>query len=289
MIQFKNQFNDYVKIFNNHLDKFLNDLKLDSPSVLRDAITYSVVDGGKRIRPILCLATAEMLGLNQEDVIDYALTIELIHAYSLVHDDLECMDNDDFRRGKLSTHKKYGEAIGVLTGDALLNLAIEKGLEKAKDINDIKVLKLIFDYAGYSGMIAGQVYDINSASLSSLEELLKINTNKTAKLITAPLLVSSIKAGAKYYEELKTFGFNIGVLFQIVDDIMDEESSFDVMGKTPNKDKEENKLTFVKLFGLEGAKEQSKNYYQKALDSIKLIPNHDFLVELTHYMFNRRS
>lgn len=284
-------FFDYHNFVNNEIDKIFAEIK-DVPPVLKDAMEYAVVDGGKRIRPILCLATADMLNLKREDVIDFAVAIEFIHSYSLIHDDLPAMDNDDYRRGKLSTHKKFGEATGILAGDALLNFAFEHCLNKPNfTLNDAKALKILAECAGSIGMIKGQVLDLqNEKNPNPNEEILyDIYLNKTAKLIMAPVLIASALADFKYFEELKRFSYNLGVMFQITDDIMDVTGTVESIGKTPNKDEKAGKLTSVKIFGLKGAKEKLKVHYDLAIESLKKIGASDFLFSLTKKLYDRKK
>lgn len=287
-----NGYNKYLDIFENYLNKTLPSLTNDTPQILSDGIKYAVADGGKRVRPVLCLAAAECLGVDVKSVLNYALAIELIHSYSLVHDDLPAMDNDDYRRGKLSTHKKFGEANGILIGDALLNLAFETCFLKDElTVNDCKAVKLIGEYSGAKGMIAGQVLDLLDEKSNDLREetLYSIYVNKTAKLITLPLLIASALSGNKYFDEFENFGYNLGVMFQITDDIMDVEGSFDLIGKTPNKDIQSGKFTSIKVFGLDGAKKMAKKHYENCKNILTKIPNADFLNDFTDYMFLRKK
>ena len=290
-MDYKCKYDQYLSIFNQQLELAINCLKINgAPEILSQAMDYAVSGGGKRVRPVLLYASADLLGLNLESVNEFAVAIECIHSYSLVHDDLPSMDNDDYRRGKLSTHKKFGEAYGVLTGDSLLNFAFEYCLDK-KDFsaNDAKALKLLANYAGTFGMIAGQVYDLQNEKSNDLSEetLYKIYENKTAKLLTAPLLISSMLANNAYYNELKEFGYHLGVMFQISDDIMDVEGSVESIGKTPNKDLLEDKLTSIKVFGLDGAKAKREFHYKKCLEQLDKIKNSDFLRVFCKIMFER--
>ena len=283
------QYENYVKRFELQLKKALNCLS-NVPEYLRNAMEYAILDGGKRVRPVLCYATADMLGVDLEKVDDFAVALELIHSYSLVHDDLPCMDNDDFRRGKLSTHKKFGEAFGVLAGDGLLNFAFEYVLSKnAFSLDDAKALKILSNCAGPSGMIGGQTLDLlNENSLSSNSQTLyQIYFNKTCKLLIAPLLIASVFASEKYNEELNDFGFNLGVMFQISDDIIDAEGDVNNIGKTPGKDQIQDKLTSIKVFGLLGAKEQLKVHYEKCISVINKFENNQFMLTFTEKMFKR--
>ncbi len=288
---FDKTYSRYKEYFENTLNGFLS-AYCDDDLALNSAIKYAILDGGKRVRPTLLFATAEMLGVELEEVKNFALSIEMIHSYSLVHDDLPCMDNDDYRRGKLSTHKKFGEYMGVLAGDALLNLAFEVALSKENfNINDKKALSLLFRYSGAKGMIKGQVFDLLSENSNTAgeKELFAIYQNKTAKLIAAPILIASILSGEKHFDKLKDFALNLGYLFQIVDDIMDVESTLENMGKSPNKDKDAGKLTAVKIYGLEGSKKLANDYYEKCISAIEGIDENEFLVQFTTYLLKRSN
>ncbi|MBQ9513472.1 MAG: polyprenyl synthetase family protein [Clostridia bacterium] len=291
MLGYEDIYDNYLNNFKIYLDKYFLRNDGNIPREIFEPMKYAVADGGKRIRPVLCLAVADMLGISRDKVLNYCLAIEFIHSYSLVHDDLPCMDNDDYRRGKLSTHKKYGEAMGVLIGDALLNTAFELCLNKNdSNQNDIKAMRIITNCAGASGMIAGQVGDMAFNNQEGTEnDLLNIYINKTSKLIMCSVLVPSILANNKYYYELKEFAMNLGILFQITDDILDEESSLSVLGKTPHKDKEENKLTSIKIFGLDGAKAQAEEYYERCLYILECVNNSEFLSEFTTKLYNRKK
>ena len=292
MTNFDCEYKKYFDYFNLYLEEKLNNLDTQSPSLIKEAMSYAIIDGGKRVRPALCFITAQILGIDKEQVVDFALAIELIHAYSLVHDDLPAMDNDDYRRGKLSTHKKYGEAFGILAGDALLNFAFETALNKPNfDKNDLEAIKLLANFAGYSGMIAGQVLDLQNEKTSTLskETLYDIYLNKTAKLIMAPILIASIIAQKKHYDKLYEYGYNLGVTFQIIDDILDEEGDFNQLGKSLHKDIQNGKLTAVSVFGLEGAKQKAKEHYEKCINAIIDIENNDLLLAFAKKMFERKK
>lgn len=291
-MDFNDKFSSYVNRFNAKLTDYLNFIKIGVPSKLFDAIEYSLIPGGKRIRPVLCYATADMLGVSLDEVDYYAIATEMIHSYSLVHDDLPCMDDDDYRRGKLSTHKKYGEAIAVLVGDALLNLSIESALKKKNYCTkDISALNTLFYCSGINGMIKGQILDLeNEFNEDATEEIMQeISVNKTSKLIVAPILISSLMAERAYYEELNEYGTLLGLLFQITDDILDVESSFETLGKTPNKDQKCEKSSAVKVYGLDGAKNKAFAIYTRCRELLSAIPNSEFMLELTEKIYKRKS
>ncbi len=291
MTNFELEFNKYFDFFNNSLDNNITKLKEKSDYLLVEACEYSLKNGGKRIRPVLFLSACETLGIDYKKFVNLALALEMIHTYSLVHDDLPCMDNDELRRGKPTTHKKYGETFGVLCGDALLNLAFETALEGDNvNLNYFNAIKELANLSGIFGMIYGQTLDILSETNDdrSVKRYYEIILNKTSKLITAPLLMASRLSGDKYYNELLNAGLNLGYLFQIQDDILDEISDAKTLGKTIGKDKDKNKLTAVSVYGLDGAKERAKHHYQIVVDNLKNIPNSDFLLRLLNKIYNRK-
>ncbi len=293
---FAEKYDRYLQIFNGFLNEALIELKGEngfaSDGTIIEAMEYAVADGGKRVRPVLCLAVSEMLGGKCDDVKEFALALEFIHSYSLVHDDLPAMDNDDYRRGKLSTHKRFGEAFGILTGDALLNYAFEICLaKKSFDSSDLKAVRIIAKCSGIDGMIYGQALDlINENKVRSDKDVLyEIYENKTSRLIEASLLVASVKNDGVYYEELKEIGKKTGIMFQIIDDILDEESTYAELGKTPHKDKEEGKMTSVGLFGLNGAKKEACSIYEELISLCDNIPDSDFLKSFIEKLYNRKK
>ena len=263
MYNFKEKYQYYLNIFEQYLAEN-KEVLTTTPNILGESMQYSLISGGKRIRPILLLAVADVLGLDLKNVLPFAFAIEMIHTYSLIHDDLPAMDNDDFRRGQPSNHKKYGEATAILAGDGLLNTAYSVCFEAcAKGSEYIRAAQFLCDCAGVKGMIAGQAMDLeftNQAKDLDEQALHEIHRLKTGKLILAPILIPSILTNYKYYFELEDFAQNLGLLFQITDDILDEEGSFEKVGKTIGKDQAEDKFTFVKAYGLNGAKIQADLY-----------------------------
>ena len=255
-MSFSEKYGEYLNYFNSKLLAFCD--KLDcKPDILRDSIKYSLLLNGKRIRPVLMLAVADLLNVEREKVINFALAIELIHTYSLIHDDLPEMDNDDFRRGKPSNHKVFGTGNAVLAGDGLLNTAYSLLISECFKGNEfVSASKFICDSAGIYGMIGGQSADLLYENSKEINEdaLDFIYENKTAKLIIAPIIVPSILCEGKHYSKLKLFGKELGMLFQFKDDVLDVEGNFDAVGKTCGKDEKEGKLTAIKLFGLDGCK-----------------------------------
>jgi geranylgeranyl diphosphate synthase type II len=233
---------------------------------LRDALRYAVLGGGKRLRPILCLWTHDNLGGKSRDAcLDAACALEFLHTYSLVHDDLPCMDDDDLRRGQPSCHKKYGEGIAVLVGDALLTLCFETlaslGLRWELDSERIvQTLRVVGGAAGQGGLITGQALDLeSSASGADLETVERIHRYKTAALVAASMESGAVIAGAdpENRQRMHRVGELAGRAFQIVDDVLDIESTAESLGKTPGKDLEEGKLTYPAVAGIEASREQA--------------------------------
>ena len=249
-----------INLIDNKLDEYL---KIEYPEDIFKAMKYTLMLPGKRLRPVMCIETARLLGCPAEKVMAAACAIEMLHVQSLIHDDLPCMDNDDFRRGQPSNHKVFGEANAVLAGDALLTYAPQLIIEKSNGLTSEQILKIIHEYtkfAGAYGLIAGQVVDIESEGgklVKSAEETLDfIHLNKTAVLFRLAVKIGAIAAGADddTINKFDTFGKKFGLCFQIYDDIMDEVSTFEELGKSIGKDKQSGKLTYVSLYGLDEAK-----------------------------------
>ncbi len=257
MEDFNLTYQTYLDEFEAYLNDYVSNLKTE-PSLLGESMAYSLQGGGKRIRPVLMLACADTLSVAHKDILPFALALEMIHTYSLIHDDLPAMDNDDFRRGKPSCHKAFGEANAILAGDALLNEAYAICFEQCLKGEDFVVAsKLLNEYAGAFGMIAGQSADLLFTDRKgdvSEEELHYVYEHKTGKLLLAPVAVANILARNKNYLSFEYFGKQLGLLFQMTDDILDVVGNFDELGKSIGKDETENKLTCVKLYGLEAAK-----------------------------------
>lgn len=284
------QYDEYKSYFEEQLNKKILEIN-SADETLKQAMQYSLLAGGKRLRPVIMLATAEALGVTKESVLGFALAIECIHTYSLIHDDLPCMDNDDLRRGKPTNHKVFGEAMALLAGDALLNYAYELILRSITDKNSISAGRLLALYAGAFGMVGGQAIDILSEKTDCNDEnlLYKIHTGKTGRLLSACVLVPSCLAGNLYFDELSVYGQNLGLLFQAVDDILDCTSSSAVLGKSVNKDENQNKLTFVSLYGLEKSKTLARKYCDNAISALKDMEGFDFLIELAKLLLNREK
>ena len=291
-MDFNEKYNLYVNEFNRTLEKFCNGIDC-CPKILADSLKYSLNIGGKRIRPVLMLAVGDLLGLERRKLENFALSIELIHTYSLIHDDLPEMDNDDFRRGKPSNHKVFGTGNAVLAGDGLLNTAYSLLLKECKNgIEYISAAEYICDSAGICGMIAGQSADLMHEKDSSYNEatLDFIYENKTGKLITAPVVVPGILLGGRCFSELKAFGRDLGLLFQITDDILDVEGDFETLGKSIGKDDKDGKYTSVSVYGLDGAKLRADVLAERCRTLLEGIEgDRDFLVRLVDYVRTRKG
>lgn len=269
----KMQMNNYIELVNNKLDEFI---QIEYPQTIFKSMKYTVMLPGKRLRPVMCLESCRMFGGNIEDAIPTACAIEMLHAQTLIHDDLPCMDNDDFRRGKPTNHKVFGEAMAVLAGDALLTYAPQIITKYSKNLEPsvlLKVLNEYFQYAGAYGVIAGQVVDIESENnnydgLNKEEILNYLHLHKTSDLFQLAMRTGAIIAGAseEKIEAITEFAKTFGLAFQIADDILDEVSTFEQMGKTLGKDKAEGKLTFVSLYGLEESKCKLSCLFDKCHD-----------------------
>ncbi len=266
---------ELINLINEKLDEYM---QITYPESIFKAMKYTLMLPGKRLRPIMCLETAKILGCDINKMLPTACAIEMLHVQSLIHDDLPCMDNDDYRRGKLSNHKVFGEANAVLAGDALLTFAPQLIIEKSEDLSMTQIVRILHEYtkfAGAYGLIAGQVVDIESegGKLDKTKEhtLDFIHLNKTAVLFRLAIRCGAIGAGAddKTIEELDDFAKKFGLAFQIYDDIMDEISSFEEMGKTIGKDKNSGKLTYVSLYGLDSAKRKFKTLISECYDIIE--------------------
>ena len=253
---FDEKYAEYQQYFNDRLKEYCDEIST-VPEVLGESMKYSLMLGGKRIRPVIMYAVGEALGVEREKITPYAVAMEFIHTYSLIHDDLPEMDNDDFRRGKPSNHKVYGAGNAVLAGDGLLNTAYSILFgECFKGSENISAAKIVCDSAGIYGKIAGQSADLlhEGDEVPDEDVLGYIYENKTGKLIIASATVPSVLAGGRNYTELKEYGRRLGLLFQLTDDILDVCGSFEDLGKSIGKDKTEGKLTAVSLYGLDASK-----------------------------------
>lgn len=270
----------YLKEKKNLVDKSLDDLlpgKEEFPSQLHQAMRYCLFAGGKRLRPILSLAAAEAVGGDSNSIIREACAIELIHTYTLIHDDLPSMDNDDYRRGCLSTHKVFGEAIAILAGDALLAEAfsvlaggLENGAHKPEKI--VKIIKTVADACGSKGVMGGQVVDLESEGKVIDKDLLDyMHTHKTGRLITASVTLGAILGGGREekIQRLKEYSTAIGLAFQITDDILDILGSTENLGKEVGSDSKKGKATYPGILGMNEAKKTQEVLFQQAIDALQ--------------------
>ncbi len=290
MTEFELNYENFKKSFDGILDSFCAGLDC-KPEILNDSLIYSLRLGGKRIRPVLMFAVGKLLGLDSQKLKNFALALELIHTYSLIHDDLPEMDNDDFRRGKPSNHKVYGTGNAVLAGDGLLNTAYSVLFGECFNGSEyVSAAKYICDCAGIKGMIAGQSADLLHQNDSEIDEdvLDFIYENKTSKLIMAAVVVPSILCGGKYYSELKLFGRDLGFLFQITDDILDVEGNFENLGKSVGKDSAEGKYTSVRLYGLDKSNVKADLLCERCVKILESFNgNTEFLKDLVNFVRQR--
>ena len=264
---------------------------------LIESMKYSVQAGGKRLRPILFLETIKLLNKNPFDFIEIACAIEMIHTYSLIHDDLPAMDNDSLRRGKPTNHVVFGEATAILAGDGLLNLAHEimiAFVSKKLTKNNINGINIISKAAGINGMIAGQAVDIESEGKSiDIDTMKFIHSNKTGALIEASIVAAAIMSDADDTKitALKTYAKYIGLAFQITDDILDIEGNEAELGKKIGSDEINDKATYPKYFGLEKSKEYAKNTITNAIESLNVFEPREkaFFVDLADYIICRKK
>lgn len=266
------------------------------PQTIHRAMRYSLFAGGKRIRPVLCIGAAEALGTAPEGIEDAACTLELIHTYSLIHDDLPALDNDDLRRGRPTNHVVFGEAMAILAGDSLLTLAFEL-LGKLPHASDSIRARLTAELATASGtvggMIGGQVHDIEGERQTPTAELLEaIHRAKTGALLRASVRMGAIYAGAstEQLDALSRYGEHTGLAFQIVDDILDVEESSETLGKTAGKDQAQQKITFPAVYGLDASKRMAEEQRLAALASLAPFgPAADPLREIADFIVKRKA
>lgn len=284
---------DYLKQeIDYELEKLFSDKK-GINSIIYDAMNYSLNIGGKRIRPILFLHTYNLFKDNYKDLIKFSCYIEMIHTYSLIHDDLPCMDNDMLRRGRLSNHLEYSEAIALLAGDGLLTEAFKNMLEYSikNGVGYLYASFIIAKSIDCDGMIGGQVVDIITKNKELDGKTLDyINKNKTASFIKACVLAGAYIGGATEEEikKLSKYGHNIGMVFQIIDDVLDRTSSTDTLGKSANSDERNKKYTYVDLYGIEKCKSICEEYNNEALKILESLDRDvSKLVEFTKYMLHR--
>jgi geranylgeranyl diphosphate synthase type II len=267
------------------------------PTTLHESMRYSLLAGGKRIRPILTIAAAEAIGATAPGLMPVACSLELIHTYSLIHDDLPSMDNDDFRRGKPTNHKVYGEAMAVLAGDALLTMAFDlisrPDLMKGCDpIRQVRIIQELAFGSGNLGMVGGQVFDIQAEHKDiDLATLQNIHKHKTGMLIRAAVRMGAIAAGAsdRQLHDMTGYAEDIGLAFQIADDVLNVIGTREELGKNPNTDAERGKKTYPTFYGVNGAKKLADDCVTRAINRLASFgPSADPLREIARYITNRK-
>ncbi|MDE6664904.1 MAG: polyprenyl synthetase family protein [Ruminococcus sp.] len=296
MTDFKVKLAEYTEYTENILVKYnIYTPETEPQKNLIDAMNYSLEAGGKRIRPVLVYAFCDALGTDYKQATAPACAIEMIHTFSLIHDDLPSMDNDDFRRGKPSCHKAFGEAMAILAGDALSVLpfgiiADDKCLSSEKKV---RIISELAKAVGRDGMIGGQVIDMENEQKNNVDEanLRNMYRCKTGQLIAVSCIMGCICAGADE-DTINTaaeYGFKLGLAFQIIDDILDVTGNSEEIGKPVGSDAEENKTTFVTLYGVEKAQEIADKITAEAIECLGRIENSNFLIELTEMLLRRKK
>lgn len=285
-----------IKLLKHSVEQWISDYFNDKPDIDNrnfEAMVYSIKVGGKRVRPILMLLVYSMYKKDYTEILPFAAALEMIHTYSLIHDDLPCMDNDDLRRGKPTNHKVYGEAIAILAGDGLLNEAMIVMLNECLggSLSKIKASTFIAKASGPQGMIAGQICDILSEEKTiSEEELLYMHRKKTGELIKVAIVCGAILGDAndKDLNSLEKYGEKLGLAFQIKDDILDVIGNVDILGKNINADECNNKTTFITMYGLEKCMEKCNDLTKECFEILETL-NVDtgYLREMTEFLLQR--
>ncbi len=293
----KTYLNAKSQIIDAFIKNYFNSLQI--PDVLQKSMVYSLSAGGKRIRPVLCIAAYEACGGVDKDIVPYVSALEFIHTYSLIHDDLPAMDNDDLRRGKPTNHKVFGEGMAILAGDGLLTEAfylLSNNIQSACQFSPDAILKVIREIAmaaGAHGMVGGQAQDLLSEnSEPDAETLSFIHSHKTAALITASVRSGGILAdcSAEKLFGLTKYGEDIGLAFQIVDDILDVEGETDVIGKPKGSDEKKKKMTYPRLYGIENSKEKARELVKSAIRALEIFDEKaEPLRAIAQYLLERKS
>ena len=287
------KYDEYLGLVEHALGPMLESLG-EIPERLLKAMKYSLEAGGKRLRPVVLLAACEMAGGDTETALPFACAIEMIHTYSLIHDDLPAMDNDDLRRGKPTNHKVFGEDLAILAGDGLLNAAAELMARTAlrmADSRGIRALEIIMRHAGVTGMIAGQTRDVLSEGEMPREDLVAyIHSHKTADLLEAPMEAGLALAGADESQigAGYAYGLHFGLAFQMTDDLLDVKGDAALMGKNTGMDSALNKMTWVALRGVEGTEKDAEEQVELAIRALNDLPwEHGFFEELVRGVITR--
>lgn len=291
MTAFEQRSQEYRAYIERYLDEKLRKFDSEPQKLLFSAMRYSLLAGGKRLRPIFVFEFCRMCGGDWKKAVPFAAAIEMIHTYSLIHDDLPCMDNDDYRRGRLTNHKVYGEAMAVLAGDALLTDAFAEAASMELPSQDLALaIGVLAENAGSLGMVGGQVLDIQSEErICTEQEVLDIQTRKTGALINAACVLGVIAAGGSRERIAAAGGFAglLGLAFQIRDDMLDVIGNAQELGKAVGVD--EGKNTFVRLYGLEKCQELVKKYTQKAVDMLSVFDNPEYMAALAQSLTARTA
>ncbi|QUH26638.1 polyprenyl synthetase family protein [Serpentinicella alkaliphila] len=293
-MSWKNELTQYMELINKHLDQVMN-MEKEENYILIDSMKYSLFAGGKRLRPVLALASYQLFANDLNNILPYACGLEMIHTYSLIHDDLPAMDNDDYRRGKLTNHKVFGEGIAVLAGDGLLNHSFELMLGHALTQPQMEpYVRSIYEIAkaaGIQGMIGGQTVDLQSENVKvSAETLNYIHLKKTAALIIASLKIGAIigNGNKEDINNMELIGKNLGLAFQIQDDILDIIGDQSKLGKDVGSDQEKNKSTYPSMYGLDFSINKVKELTNSIYDTLnKYGEKAIFLKELCNYLVDR--
>ena len=291
----KEELEQKKQYFENELDKYMPG-ESSYPEILFKSMRYSLFAGGKRLRPIMLIEACQAFGGDIQKAMPFACAMEMIHTYSLIHDDLPALDNDNFRRGRLTNHKAFGENISILAGDGLLSYAFEimsNAVVENLDMNSAKAMQAVAFAAGVNGMVSGQTVDVISEGKKIDKQTLDfIHLNKTAAMIVGAVKAGAYLGGAdeKTIEKLEKAAIKLGIAFQIQDDVLDVIGTFDELGKTTNSDEKNDKVTYVSLFGVEESKNFTEKLSNEAIEIFKSCgDNMDFFVELTKYLIDRRS
>ncbi|WP_296135094.1 polyprenyl synthetase family protein [uncultured Eubacterium sp.] len=289
---FKAQLEKYCDVVNTELMKYIPEAN-DGQRDVTKAMRYSLSNGGKRLRPIFVLEFCRMCGGDVNKALPYACAIEYIHTYSLIHDDLPCMDNDDMRRGKPSCHKMYGEATALLAGDALLTHAFDIcSASELSDSQNLRAVSLLSQNAGVGGMIGGQVIDLKyEQSDPSISDILTVHRLKTGALISAACILGCIAAGAddEKIALASRYAYMIGTAFQIRDDLLDIMGDEEKLGKPVGSDADNDKTTYVTLVGADRAQQDVKTLTDKAVEILDSFSENDFMKTLSEYLVNREK
>lgn len=295
IMEFKLWLEEKVSIIDEYLSKII--IEKDNPQkIIYEAMNYSLLSGGKRLRPVILIGAYEIFREDIHKALPFACAMEMIHTYSLIHDDLPAMDNDDYRRGKLSNHKKFGEANAILAGDALLNKAFEICLDAAinsNSENSLKALRVIAESSGTEGMIGGQVVDMEGAvNINSIEDLKYMYSLKTGAIIKSSIKAGAILAGSAQegIKALEIYAEKIGIAFQIEDDILDVVSTKEKLGKAIGSDAANNKITYLTFKSIEEAKNDVDSLTLEAIESLSIFGDRaEYLIKLAKHLTSREN